>query len=106
MIKIPQQTMQQFETRLIKEKIPSDKHNSFKKWLRYYIDYCHKYKQHHQNSESLPGFINKLREKKQSKQQQKHAFDSIIIYYKIFNIYPDWSKKEELGEINEKNCFT
>ncbi len=62
MIKIPQQTMQQFETRLKKEKIPSDKHNSYKKWLRYYLDCCHKYNQHHQISKSLLNFI-KLRDK-------------------------------------------
>jgi len=102
MIKIPQQTMQQFETLLRKEKIPSDKYNPFKKWLRYYLDFCHKYKHHPQDSESLPDFINKLRDKKQSQLLQKQAFDSIIIYYKMFNIYPDWSKKEKHGEINEK----
>ncbi len=86
MIKIPQQTMQQFETRLRKEKIPSDKHNSFKKWLRYYLDYCHKYKQHHQNSESLPNFINKLREKNNLNSNKSMPLIQLlsIIKYLIF----------------------
>ncbi|MCK5096701.1 MAG: integron integrase, partial [Desulfobacteraceae bacterium] len=69
---------------------------------RYYLDFCHKYKHNPQTSESLPKFINKLRDKKQSKQQQKQAFDSIIIYYKIFNIYPDWSKKAGKDEVKEQ----
>jgi integron integrase len=102
MIKIPQDLMLEFETWLGKEKIPSEKYAPYKKWLRYYLDFCHKYKHNPRNSESLPMFINKLRDKKQSKLQQKQAFDSIIIYYKIFNIYPDWSKKAGNNAIKEK----
>ncbi|MCK5543129.1 MAG: integron integrase [Desulfobacterales bacterium] len=94
--------MPQFEIWLDKEKIPSDRYDLYKKWLRYYLDFCHKYKHNPQTSESLPKFINKLRDKKQSKQQQKQAFDSIIIYYKIFNIYPDWSKKAGKDEVKEQ----
>ncbi|MCP3892950.1 MAG: integron integrase, partial [Desulfobulbaceae bacterium] len=102
MIKIPQQIMQQFDIWLDRDKVPVDKHDFFKKWLRYYLDFCQKYEHAPQNIESLPLFINKLREKKQSKQQQKQAFDSIIIYYKIFNIYPDWSKTNDNDEIKEQ----
>jgi len=101
-IKVPQEIIQQFEIWLDKEKIPSDRYDLYKKWLRYYLDFCYKYKHNPQTSESLPKFINKLRDKKQSKQQQKQAFDSIIIYYKIFNIYPDWSKKAGNDEVKEQ----
>ena len=101
MIKISQQIIQQFDSWLDKDKVPVDKHNLFKKWLRYYLDFCHKYKHHPQNTESLSLFINKLRDKKQSKQQQEQAFNSVLVYYKIFNIFPDWSKKESQREIKE-----
>ena len=40
MIKIPQQTIQQFDTLLEKEKILFDKREYYKKWLRYYLDFC------------------------------------------------------------------
>ncbi len=43
----------------------------------------------------MPGFINKLREKKQSKQQQKQAYDAILIYYEILNIHPHWLKESD-----------
>jgi len=101
MIKIPQQVIEQFDNWLDKDKVPVGKQNLFKKWVRYYLDFCHKYKHHPQNTESLPLFINKLRGKKQSKQQQKQAFDSVLVYYKIFNIYPDWSKEKSQREVNE-----
>jgi integron integrase len=101
MIRVPQEIIQQFNAIIKKEEIPSDKYNLYKKWLRYYLDFCHKYGHDPRNSESLPIFINKLRDKKQSKLQQKQAFDSIIVYYKIFNIYPKWSKKAGNDEIKE-----
>ena len=101
-IKAPQEIIQQFEIWLSKEKIPIEKFDLYKKWLRYYLDFCHKYKHNPQVSESLPQFINKLRDKKQSKQQQKQAFDAIIIYYKIFNIYPDWSNRTGNAEVKEQ----
>ncbi|MEN8212320.1 MAG: integron integrase [Thermodesulfobacteriota bacterium] len=102
MIKIPQEILQKFETLLERDKIPTNKHIFFKKWLRYYLDFCHKYKHHPKNIDSLPLFINKLRVKKQSKQQQKQAYDSILIYFKIFNIHPNWSQNEKTGQVREK----
>ena len=102
MIQIPQEIIQQFNALLKKEKIDDDDYDYYKKWLRYYLDFCHKYKHDSRAVDSLPLFINKLRDKKQSKKLQKQAFDSIIVYYKMFNIYPDWSKKAGNNEIKEK----
>jgi site-specific recombinase XerD len=70
--------------------------------LRYYLNFCHKYNHDPKQTESLPEFINTLRDKKQSKQQQKQAFDSIIIYYKLFNIYPAWPNKTGDNEVKEQ----
>ncbi len=49
--------------------------------LRYYLDFCLKYKFNQSNKENLPHFINKLREKNQTDQQQEQASDVISIYY-------------------------
>ena len=102
MITIPQEILEKFETLLGENKIPTNKYNLFKKWLKYYLDFCHKYKHDSQNIDSLPLFINKLRVKKQSKQQQKQGYDAVLIYYKIFNIHPVWSQKIESGAVEEK----
>ena len=44
MIQIPQQISRQFDALLDEEKVSFDKRDYHKKWLRYYLDFCHKYK--------------------------------------------------------------
>ncbi|WP_457552174.1 integron integrase [Desulfobacula sp.] len=94
MKKISQQVLIKFENGLSKNNIPVEQHGFCKKWLRYYIDFCFKYDHDFKNSESLSHFINKLREKKQTKQQQKQAYDSILIYFEIYGIQPAWLKRD------------
>ncbi len=53
------------------------------KWVRYYLDFCQKYKFNQSDKESLHYFMNKLREKNQDEQQRKQASDAISIYYEI-----------------------
>jgi hypothetical protein len=59
------------------------------KWLRYYLDFCLKYKFNQSDKESLPEFLNKLREKNQTSQQQKQASDAISIYYETETQQPE-----------------
>jgi len=84
--KINQQLLKKFDAQLLEKNFSSGSQNLFRKWLRYFLDFCFKYECDPKNTNSLPGFINKLREKKQSKQQQKQAYDAILIYYEILNI--------------------
>jgi hypothetical protein len=39
---------------------PKENHGLYKKWLRYYLDFCEKYKLPARQKESLPGFLGKL----------------------------------------------
>jgi len=43
MIKISQELKVQFEALLAQEEIPKGLHSEYLKWLRYYLDFCHKY---------------------------------------------------------------
>jgi hypothetical protein len=43
--------------------LETDQHRYYIKWLRYYLDFCHKYKFKRQNKESLSAFLEKLKEK-------------------------------------------
>ena len=45
------------------------------------MDFCQKYKFNQAYRESPPHFLNKLREKNQTDQQQGQASDAISIYY-------------------------
>ena len=56
---------------------------NYRKWLRYYLDFCLKYKHNQLNKNSLDLFIEKLKEKRQNEQQQKQAFHAISLYYEL-----------------------
>ena len=81
MIKIPQELRVQFEALLAQKEIPKRLHSEYLKWLRYYLDFCHKYGFEKSKKESLPHFIKKLQDKRQTSQQQKSATLAISLYY-------------------------
>lgn len=54
-----------------------------KKWLRYYLDFCQKYRFPPGHTQSLPRFIQKLQEKRQTSAQQEQAANAIKLYYDI-----------------------
>jgi hypothetical protein len=59
-------------------------HPFYLKWLRYYLDFCEKYQFSHGQASSLPHFLRKLQEKKQSPVQQDQAGHAIMLYYELF----------------------
>ena len=73
----------QFETLLVQKEIPKKTHSECLKWLRYYLDFCHKYSFEESKKESLPHFIKKLQAKGQTVRQQERASRAITIYYEI-----------------------
>jgi len=58
-------------------------HSHYKKWLRFYLDFCNKYNFDPNQESSFPLFNNKLQDKNQTEFQQKQAFQAVSLYYKI-----------------------
>jgi len=85
---IPAALNAQFGALLVKNKIPQKFHNHYVKWLRYYLDFCQRYRFSESNSRSLPNFIRKLKEKGQTDAQQKQASEAIHIYYELIRSKP------------------
>ena len=56
MIRIPAQIQTRYEALLVKKAIPERHHLYYRKWLRYYLDFCHKYDLKKSNKESLSHF--------------------------------------------------
>jgi len=56
------------------------------------LDFCHKYGHSESNSQSLPNFIRKLKEKRQTEAQQKQANEAIHIYYELIRSGPSNKK--------------
>jgi len=48
MLKIPSQILLLYDELLVKTAVPERSHFLYKKWLRYYLDFCHKYRFEHQ----------------------------------------------------------
>ncbi|MEZ4528697.1 MAG: integron integrase [Desulfobacterales bacterium] len=83
MIQIPSEIQTDFEI-LLKEKIPEERYRvHYRKWLRYYWDFCHKYGHCAQKRESLPLFAEKLRQKRQTDMQIRQAGHAVALYYEI-----------------------
>jgi hypothetical protein len=80
MLKIPESVIAGFSSFLNKKNIPVTSHNYYLKWLKYYLDYCHKYRFDYLKPGSLPNFLNKLKEKKQTGIQQKQAHELIGLF--------------------------
>ena len=95
MLAVPAALKIQFEEYLRKRAFPNQLQGEYKKWLRYYLDFCGKYSFPPAHKESLPNFIRTLQEKKQTKTQQEQAETAITMYYQIVKSI-GFSNKEPL----------
>jgi integron integrase len=58
------------------------------KWLRFYLDFCAKYRYPPREKESLQQFLHKLGKKKQSGERQAQAMKSISMFYDVVQQFP------------------
>ena len=95
MFHIPEQLKSGY-TRLLQQRdIPQHSHNTYLKWLRFYLDFCNKYHHAAVHRSALPLFIKKLHEKNQTSSQQKQAGHAINIYYAMVNKDPIHGKLKQ-----------
>ena len=80
---LPKEIADHFDILLHHRAIPKNIHSYYKKWLRFYWDFCHKYSHDPFDKDSLHPFLKKLEDKRQSEQQQKQAHHAISIFYQI-----------------------
>ena len=83
MQKLPDDLNHQFTQALIRNNLSKSEQYFCTKWLRYYWDFCYKYHYNPFILTSLPLFLSKLQEKKQSVQQQNQAKFAIGLLYDI-----------------------
>ena len=73
MRQIPTQMQVPYDALLVEIAIPRESHGHYRKWLRYYLDFCLKYNFIQSNKEILPHFIKKLKDKKQTAEQPNQS---------------------------------
>jgi len=81
MLAIPNTVFNQYDAVLRSLMVPISQYAGYKKWLRYFLDFCVKYPAEPNNNtgqEQL--FLEKLRQKKQSDEQRKQAEQAIKLY--------------------------
>ncbi|OQY57674.1 MAG: hypothetical protein B6245_15760 [Desulfobacteraceae bacterium 4572_88] len=83
MLNVPLEIRSEFDNILKTGPVPVTYHNYYHKWLRYYLDFCHKYRHPENDEASRSLFIGKLREKKQPIMFQKQASHAISLYYQL-----------------------
>lgn len=99
---IPLTLLKNFEKRLSNKKIPVKFRGEYKKWLQYYLDFCRKYNFSPTHQKSLPPFIQKLQEKKQTKDQQERASKAIGLYYRIVKTNKKTNRVKEVKSKGSK----
>lgn len=65
MIKLPKELLDKFNDRLRRETVDINHHGEYRKWLRYYLDFCNKYGHGYLDERSLGLFTEKLKNKAQ-----------------------------------------
>jgi hypothetical protein len=98
MYMIPADIWEQYAAVLKKRAIPISRHADYRKWLRYYLDFRSKYPLPASRSEQVRMFINKLRGKKQSIEQQKQAAHALSLFFESQPRLKSGSGKREAGE--------
>ena len=78
---IPNDILTQFEAVLKKRSVPVSRHADYRKWLRYYLDFRGKYSIPDSKSEHVRLFIEKLRNKDQTPEQQKQAAHALSLFF-------------------------
>ena len=82
---IPSELRSEFEAYLTVRGIRKPQHATYSKWLRFYLDFCRKYHFSEQNADSLPHFLKKLHEKRQTSAQQQEASQAISLYHDLIH---------------------
>lgn len=83
MKKIPEKIEKIFCRRMQKAGVAYPLQQEYRKWLRYYLDFCSKYYLNPTDRETPQQFMQKLNEKSQSADKQKQAYQSVKVYLDI-----------------------
>ena len=83
MFAIPNAVMNQYDAVLRTRAVPISQRSDYKKWLRFFYDFCAKYPVPDSTSERVRLFSEKLRAKKQTEVQCEMAAHAISLYFEI-----------------------
>ena len=83
MIRGPRKLWEKYDRWLAAENVPRNQHGEYRKWLRFYLDFCTKYDHEYANPASLGPFVEKLVAKRQAAGQREQAKRAVALYYRM-----------------------
>lgn len=83
MLSIPPDLARLYDTLLAQKGVAAKSRPHYKKWLRYYLDFCHRYGFEPTDRRSFPAFNDKLRTKNQSGSLRQQAYHAVSLYYEM-----------------------
>jgi hypothetical protein len=81
MLPIPQNHSARFNKALLQSPVPVPFHGHYRKWLRYFLDFCSKYPPPEDKSAQVRFFIEKLKSKRQTPQQCTQAAHAVSLFF-------------------------
>jgi integron integrase len=83
MLQVSTDVIARYRLHLVDQRVEPGRHDEYSKWLRYFLDFCEKYKVKGVDAVRLHLFINKLKDKKQSEDQRRRAYHAISLYFRM-----------------------
>ncbi len=80
---VPPDILFHFDAQVMLEQIVVGDHVFYRKWLRFYFDFCHEYQLDPDARSSLTPFLRKLADKKHSSQLCRQAEHALLIFYAL-----------------------
>ena len=80
---VPDDILSQFNALLDNGSVPVSLHDDYRKWLRYFLDYCANYSPPAERSEQVRLFVEKLRSKGQSGKSLHHAAHALSLFFSL-----------------------
>ena len=83
MIQLPGQVVSGYRSHLMKRRVKEEDFADYLKWLRYFHDFCEKYRVDGDEIHRVRLFLDKLREKKQTELQCRRAYNAVMLYFEM-----------------------
>jgi hypothetical protein len=97
MIQVPGQLLSAYRMYLGSRKVKNELLYDYLKWLRFYLDFCEKYKVEGDESDRLRQFINKLKENRQSEDQRRQAYHAVTLFFELLKVHSAGSHGNDVG---------
>jgi hypothetical protein len=81
MLAIPPDLLSRYDASLAQNEIPEYQRPHYRRWLRFYLDFCAKYERPAHERESVRAFRRKLEQKGQAEWMRTQAIDVVRLYF-------------------------